>query len=292
MWTLQNDATRSRFIGLLGVCCGLMTLSACMKQPEPAATTPATTSNASQASELEWARAALKRNPSLEVIAIDTAAGVFTIKLKDSGAVQAVKLSELAAAPVSTLTTQARTAAAMPEPQTAAKPAAAEAKAQSPSSPTTAAASDAPSPTSNYTIQRTGGQLTVSGPGVSIVSSGTAAAANTTGEGNQRSADPIICEGRRMLHFDNRDIYVAGDAIIARGGCELYITNSRVIAEGTGVIVDDAVVHIANSTIQGNAASFDASDYAKVYVRDSTFQGLSRRAERAVVQDQGGNQWR
>ncbi len=144
---------------------------------------------------------------------------------------------------------------------------------------------------SNYTIERADGQLKVSGPGVSIVSSGTdAVAANASNA--QRGADPIICEGRRMLHFDNRNIYVEGDAIIARGGCELYITNSRIVADGTGIIVRDAIVHIANSTIEGGAASFDADDTAKVYLRSSTFQGLPRRSERATVQDQGGNQWR
>ena len=95
-----------------------------------------------------------------------------------------------------------------------------------------------------------------------------------------------------MLHFDNRNIYVEGDAIIARGGCELYITNSRVVADGTGIVVRDAVVHIANSTIEGGAASFDADDTSKMYLRSSTFQGLPRRSERATVQDQGGNQWR
>ena len=95
-----------------------------------------------------------------------------------------------------------------------------------------------------------------------------------------------------MLHFDNRNIYVEGDAIIARGGCELYITNSRIVADGTGVVVRDAIVHISNSTIEGGAASFDASDASKVYLRGSTFQGLPRRSQQAVVQDQGGNQWR
>ena len=141
-----------------------------------------------------------------------------------------------------------------------------------------------------YTIDRSDGQTRVTGPGVSIVSSGIASA-TTAGNEGQRSVDPMICEGHRMLHFDSRSIYVDGDAIVARGGCELYITNSRIVAAGTGIVVRDAIVHISNSTIEGNTASFDASDEAKMYLRASTFQGLPRRGEKAVVQDQGGNQW-
>jgi hypothetical protein len=117
-------------------------------------------------------------------------------------------------------------------------------------------------------------------------------ASASTQNASQRTVDPMICEGHRMLHFDSRSIYVDGDAIIARGGCELYITNSRIVAAGTGVVVLDAVVHISNSTIEGSTASFDAGDNARMYLRASTFQGLPRRGERAVVQDQGGNQWR
>lgn len=95
-----------------------------------------------------------------------------------------------------------------------------------------------------------------------------------------------------MLHLDSRNIHVDGDAIIARGGCDLYITNSHVIASGTGIVVQDATVHIANSQIEGTTASFNAGTGAKLFVRGSTFQGISRRDEQASVQDQGGNQWR
>lgn len=95
-----------------------------------------------------------------------------------------------------------------------------------------------------------------------------------------------------MLHLDNRTLRVDGDAVIARGGCELHITNSRIAASGTGVVIEDAIVHIANSTIEGAAASFAAGSQAKVFARSSTFHGLPRRAEGALVQDQGGNEWR
>jgi hypothetical protein len=244
---------------------------------------------------LNWAREALQRNPTIEVVATDTSAGVFTIRSKDTGEVHAVKLNELAAAPIASLTAPTRTAAATPETSTAAPPP--EEPAPQPqttpaAAPSSSTASMAQASTPGYKIERTDGQVKVSGPGVSIISSGGGGVSATAATAGQRNVDPIICEGPRMLHFDNRNIYVDGDAIVARGGCELYITNSRVTASGTGVVVDDAIVHIANSTIEGNAASFDASDAAKVFVRSSTFEGLPRRAQHAVVQDQGGNRWR
>jgi hypothetical protein len=143
-----------------------------------------------------------------------------------------------------------------------------------------------------YTVDRSGGKIRVSGPGVSIESSGTSAATGNQPGAGRRAADPFICEGRRQLQLDNRDIYVDGDAITVRGGCEVFITNSHIVASGTGIVVQDAIVHISNSHIEGGNASFQADDRAKVYVRGSTFQGVSRRAELAMIQDQGGNRWR
>jgi hypothetical protein len=150
---------------------------------------------------------------------------------------------------------------------------------------------DATAPTKPYTIERNDGQLKISGPGISVVSAGPRSA--TAGEAqSSRPAEPIICEGRRMLHLDNRNIYVDGDAITVRGGCELYLTNSNIVASGTGIVVQDGTVHISNSYIEGAGGSFEADSQAKVFVRGSTFQGMSRRDQLATVQDQGGNRWR
>ncbi|MFL6547861.1 MAG: hypothetical protein ACJ8OJ_04155, partial [Povalibacter sp.] len=145
-------------------------------------------------------------------------------------------------------------------------------------------------PAKPYTIDRSGGQLKISGPGISVVSAGKGS--NAAGDAQAaKSADPIICEGPRMLHFDGRNINVDGDAITVRGGCELYITNSNIVASGTGIVVHDGTVHITNSYIEGASGSFEADSQAKVFVRGSTFQGLSRRDQLAMVQDQGGNRW-
>jgi hypothetical protein len=271
------------------VCSALVILTACQqaKQPPTAAQGP---------NELAWARGALERNPNLEVVATDTQAGVFTVRDRTTGEVHAVKASELAAVPLSQLAAPAHAASATakePEASRASTAPSTSAPNDSTTAPQAAAtasdtaaqsASTGPHP---YTIERSAGQLKVSGPGISIVSSGAAQAAAA-----QRKADPIICEGQRRIQLDGRDIQVDGDAVTARAGCELYITNSRIVASGTGVVVQDAVVHIANSYIEGASGSIAAEGGSRMFLRGSTFNGLQRRDSLASVQDQGGNQWR
>ena len=149
----------------------------------------------------------------------------------------------------------------------------------------------AATPSLDYTVERSGDQVRVSGPGLSIVSAGTAAAATGKADAGPKTVDPIICEGPRMMQLNDRQISVDGDAITARGGCELHITNSRIVATGTGVVVRDATVHITNSEIEGARASFDAGPGAKVFLQGATLKGTTRRDERAEVQEQGGNRW-
>jgi hypothetical protein len=237
---------------------------------------------------------------------------VFTVRDRTTGQVETLNLNDLAAGPIAQLRAPPPTLAApapAPEPATttAALPPAPPAPAAAPNvapsanpaqpaqvadnSPA-AAAERAQAADSTYTIDRTGGQLRVSGPGVSIVSSGKGATSGVSNAAGSRASEPIICEGKRMLKLDDRKMYVEGDAIIARGGCELYITNSTIVATGTGLIVEDAIVHVANSHIEGLNGSFNATDRAKMFVRTSTFQGVPRRAEFASVLDQGGNEWR
>jgi hypothetical protein len=140
-----------------------------------------------------------------------------------------------------------------------------------------------------YTVQREDGNVRVTGPGVSIE---THQATQEVGAAAQTFDEPIICDGKRMLHLDNKHINVSGDAIVARGGCELHITNSRINAGGTGVTVLDANVHIVNSEVTGTAGSLTTSSAAHVLLRNSQFTGLARRDTQASIQDQGGNTWR
>lgn len=297
-------AVRSLASRLLLSCIALAVLSACNRGSDQAPIIP------TEPAELTWARSALERNPQLEVLASDAQTRVFTVRNRATGQIETINLNDLAAAPVAQLRTQpaaspaiatATASAPLPAPAPVAatnpqEPARLESTAPASRQVTdnspAAAAERAQASDANYTIDRTDGQLRVSGPGVSIVSSGNRATDGSVNTAGVRAAEPIICEGKRLLKIDDRSIYVDGDAIVARGGCELYITNSRIIASGTGLIVEDALVHIANSHIEGANGSFNATDRAKMYVRTSTFQGVPRRTEFASVLDQGGNQWR
>jgi hypothetical protein len=260
-----------------------------------------------ESQQMAWTRAALERNPNLEIVATDAKAGVITVRDRRRGEVSAVKLDEVAGVPVALLqaaqdheaggtdgTAGLDAAAAKNDATSSASEQGEEAAttAEEPAADDTAAATATPAiagPGSDYKIERSGGRVKVSGPGVSIVSGETAPAYTAKGEPGQRTVDPIICEGERMMQLDGRDIYVEGDAITVRGGCELYITNSRIVASSAGVVVRGGTVHIANSYVEGAKASFDAQDDAKMYLRGSTFHGLSRRSSAAAIEDQGGN---
>jgi hypothetical protein len=264
----------------------VLALAACNRGDTPPSAATASTAAATPSAELAWARAALERNPELEIVASDPQTGVVTVKHRDTGEVEAIKASELAAATPSQLKTMKMRPAPEPEPEPG------PAEQESASGDQRQAQATAPQTGSGYTIDRSGGKVRVSGPGVSIESSGGTNAAGSVASNGRRTVDPFICEGRRSLHLDDRDIYVDGDAITVRGGCELFITNSHIVASGTGIVVQDATVHVSNSQVEGGNASFQADDRAKMYVRGSTFTGVPRRAELAMVQDQGGNRWR
>jgi hypothetical protein len=267
-----------------------LALSACDRGAATKSEPVATTAAAAPSAELTWARAAFQRNPDLEVVATDQQTGVVTLKHRSTGDIETVKASELVAVSPSQLQAMTAQRAQTPEPEQAAsqdEPVQMSTPERGEGNPPVPGATP-----SGYTVDRSNGQIRVSGPGVSIVSSGAnASAANQSGTG-RKTVDPFICEGRRTLQLDNRDIYVEGDAITVRDGCELFLTNSHIVASGTGIVVEGGTVHISNSHVEGSSASFQADDRAKVFVRGSTFQGVPRRAQLATVQDQGGNRWR
>jgi hypothetical protein len=260
-----------------------LALAACSGGGEPPAATTAAAPAAGPSAEMTWARAALERNPTIEVLAADSTTGVFTVRDRASGEVRTVEVADLAAMPIATLNAPA----AEPPPPIEATAEAADGAAL-PEEPTPAAGAESEL---NYTVERTDGQVRVSGPGVSIVSATGPAAATAAAESGPRTIDPIICDGERVMQVNDRRVVVTGDAITAKNGCQLHITNSRVTATGTGVVIRDATVHITNSTIEGGAASFDAGPGARVFLQGATMKGATRRDERAQVLEQGNNQW-
>ena len=235
--------------------------------------------------ELDWARAALERNDALEVVASDPATGWITVRVKSTGQMRRV----FAGSVVATLPPGA--------------PAASSSDASA--SPATSSTSDSASQPAAVPAAPKGEHVLLSGPGYSIAAangstSGAPAAqpgASPAGGGATLAGglplehlhEPIICQGSRLLHIDSRNIEFDGDAFSVQNGCELHITNSRIVASGVGIEARDASVHIENSAIEGAVGSIEASDGAQVYASSSTFKGLIRRLDTAAFHDMGGN---
>ena len=249
--------------------------------------------------EMSWARAALARNDRIEVVAADRQSGTFTVRVKDTGELRMVRADQLIAGPA--LPANAPAAAA----GTAAPPAAAPVTAEdSPLAGAGEAAvrqdakpqAAAPAGTRADTA---GGRVLKEGPGYTIKAASTAAPAaggrvrdsTVTSAAVERRHEPIVCQGSRLLHIDNRNLEFDGDAVSAQDGCEIHITNSHISATGVGVTARAANVHIDNSLIEGDTASIDASDGAQVYAGSSRFRGLRRRLDTAAFHDLGGNVW-
>ena len=255
--------------------------------------------------EMSWARAALERNKALEVVAADQQSRTFTVRLRESGELRTVRadavIASLASAPPAAVAAAARQnqqAGAAAEPAVAQTDTASGGETAAPAP----AAVTRPDPvlTSESSTDLTKvapGRVLESGPGYSIA----AAQAATPGAARMRETassaplerrhEPIVCQGARMLHIDNRNLVFDGDAVSAMDGCEIQITNSHISASGVGVAARAASVHIVNSQIEGEQASIDLSQGAQVYAASSRFKGLSRRLDTATVHDLGGNIW-
>jgi hypothetical protein len=274
--------------------------------------------------QMSWARAALERNSQLEVVAADPQSHTFTVRVKESGELRVVRADQVMAEPL-----VSGPAAAAPPPAAPAAPQALSADSNTPSAGSPAAPADeAPAAADESVDARTaaapanpaGGGLLKSGPGYSIQAASSAAPAvmqsgpgysikaapaspaaagssarlrdaGVTSAVVERRREPIVCQGARMLHIDNRNLEFDGDAVSAEDGCEIHITNSHISATGVGVLARHANVHIDNSLIEGDGGSIDASEGAQVYAASSHFRGLSRRLDSATFHDLGGNIW-
>jgi hypothetical protein len=275
--------------------------------------------------QMVWAREALDRNDRLQVVASDPQAKTFTVRMKDSGQLVVIPIDQVVAGPAGAAEPSAKQAATAPAeaPAEAPPPSApapeptsspASMPAPTPSSQATGsstvasneqpvdgdeamAPADAKGPHAESAANARAGSVLASGPGYSIKASGSKAgparqspvtAARSTPE---RLHDPIICQGSRLLHIDNRNLEFDGDAITAEDGCEIHITNTHISAKGIGVLARAANVHIKNSEIDGGSGAVDASDGAQVYAESSRFKGLTRRLESSSFHDLGGNVW-
>ena len=279
-------------------CASLLALAACAKPG---------------GSEMSWARAALERNDRVEVVAADEQSRTFTVRLKDTGELRMVRADQLVGGvPPGAASGESAKSASQAPPPAAASAAASVAPPPPPSVDQSAARPGevaAPEPAKAQLVQPEpvavpetagGGRVLKAGPGYSIKASKATAPASASGAlrdtsvtsaAVERRHEPIVCQGQRLLHIDNRNLEFDGDAVSAQDGCEIHITNSRISATGVGVSARAANVHIDNSLIEGDAAAIDASEGAQVYATSTRFRGLSRRADNASFHDLGGNVW-
>jgi hypothetical protein len=271
--------------------------------------------------EIDWAKAALARNPAFEILATDETAGVFTVRDTATGITHALKLEDLVAAPRA-----AKSAVKPPASEQQPEAAPASAPAAAPGDAATRAVASAPQTTDGtaveapsqapndgvtlaagpgYRIERAEDAAppappaaTLEGPGYSITrhdaGEGTAPSApeaEAVAAGTERRSDPIICQGERLMRIDGETLDFSGDALIAEEGCDLFITNANIRAGGVGIIARRARVHIVNSTIDGERGSYEASEGAELYVTRTTFSGIGRRFDTARMNDLGGNKY-
>ena len=286
-----------RYGGLPGsACVALLTIAACSREGQD---------------EMSWAQAALERNTNVEVVGADQQSRTLTVRLKDSGELRPVRLDQLIASPPGAPAADAANSA---PPKTAPQDAAA-ASAAAPAEGAGAAAagseatamqggSEPPAQPSSLlpqnapSVEAAPGRVLESGPGYTIKTAGPETAAAGARAENavtsaplERRREPIVCQGQRLLHIDNRNLVFDGNAVNAEDGCEIYITNSHLRAGGVGVLARGANVHIDNSLIEGDQGSIDAAEGAQVYVASSQFKGLRRRLDNATFHDLGGNVW-
>jgi hypothetical protein len=265
-----------------------------------------------QVSEVEWAKAALARNPALEIVSTDEVAGTFQVRDTTTGALYKLNTNELMAAPLpSKLVAPAAPAATVAPAPTSGEAAAqpelaveAEEAAASQTTETVAATRGAGQSLAEgpgYSISRGHEQdaartSTLEGPGFSITrenpAGGQPATSSAENVATEKRTDPIVCQGDRLMHIDGETMEFTGDAVIAEKGCDLYISNARIRAGGIAIIARQARVHIVNSTIGGTRGSYEASEGAEIYVARSTFAGIGRRFDTATMNDLGGNEYR
>jgi hypothetical protein len=263
--------------------------------------------------EIDWAKAALARNPAYEIVATDESAGVFTVRDTAGGAVHTLRLQDLVAAP---LPPKSAVPAASPASPPAATPDTPVENAQPEDANDPLMAANAPTDQAQavrtgageplaegpgYSISRGDGQApaaapTLEGPGYSITrhepEKREAAADAEQAAANVERTDPIVCQGDRLMRIDGETLSFSGDAVIAEKGCDLFISNATIRAGGVGIIARQARVHIVNSNIGGTRASYEASEGAEIYVARSTFSGVGRRFDSATMNDLGGNEYK
>ncbi|MEO8061433.1 MAG: hypothetical protein ABI821_01660 [Pseudomonadota bacterium] len=254
--------------------------------------------------EIDWAKAALARNPAFEIVATDDSAGVFTVRDTTTGIVRTLRLEDLIATPLPpkaatqpelVATTPALDATAAVEPETPVAQTTETVKAVPASEGKPVSEGPGYSITRGATAAVASNDAALEGPGYSITrheNTKSATEAEAVASNVEKRTDPIICQGDRLMRIDGETIEFTGDALIVEKGCDMYISNTNIRAGGVGIIARQSRVHIVNSKIGGSRGSYEASEGAEIYVARSTFTGIGRRFDSATMNDLGGNAYK
>lgn len=242
--------------------------------------------------EMSWARAALERNGRIEVVASDAQASTFTVRMKDTGELRVVPLSQVVAGPPSA----APATPAGAEPKAAAPPVTAGAPGGEPAETTPPPANDTaaappnegsaaavpgepastPTPEEPKVVAADAGQGTqpprsesvsgappghvlASGPGYSIKAADSKRAAVR----RVASSGPVAGASLERMH----------DPIICQGNRFLQIDNRNLEFDGDAVSAEDGCeIHITNSRIAAKGVGVVARN-ANVHIENSDIEG-------------------
>jgi hypothetical protein len=244
--------------------------------------------------EMAWARAALERNGSLEIVAADQQTSTFTVRLKNSGELRMIRVDQVVGGPPWTLesaehsgASSTTTATSGSSPPPAEPPAEANAPAGLSTSPsnnslaardepatapapagalpkelksTTAASDTEASAHSDVTSTMPGERVLESGPGYAIKTASKGAPANARAEREKSSTTTAAMERRH-------------DPIICQGERLLQIDNRNLEFDGDAVSAEDGCeIHITNSHITAKGVGVSAR-HANVHIENSQIEG-------------------
>jgi outer membrane protein OmpA-like peptidoglycan-associated protein len=108
--------------------------------------------------------------------------------------------------------------------------------------------------------------------------------------GTLKPSGPVVCDSNDDLVIRGRSIETTGNGLEVHGNCDVLLVDSRIVADGIGVLVrNNGDVEIENCYIEGALAEILAENLSEAYYRDSTIRGGIRSRNLAELHDEGGN---
>jgi hypothetical protein len=272
----------------------VVVIAGCESRKDDAGAAPRSAADPRDA-QLAWARAALERNPGLQVLAVDERARIFTVRVQPTGEVRTVRLEDIVAAPPVAADAAIRrgpppvdsvTAAELAAEAPAATAAGKAAPIPGPNSPTSAAASGGGTPAAappdasasaasppaapegGIVVQREAGKVRITGPGVSIASAESPgdtvprAGAGAGAAADSRTARAQPSGARRS------------EPLICQGERELRLDGRTIEAAGNAIVVElGCRLYVTNARIVADDTAIVARRGGEVHLANSTVEG-------------------